>query len=105
MAKKDLWTREQLLLALNLYHKIPFGQFDHRNFEVIKLAKLIGRTPSAVSRKLGNFASLDPYHQNRGVKGLGNAGKTTKDIWKEFYDNWSPLVLAQVMCNQKRNRL
>ncbi len=92
MVRQDLWTREQLLLALNLYHKIPFGQFDHRNPKVINLAELIGRTPSAVSRKLGNFASLDPYHQNRGVKGLGNAGKATEDIWKEFYNNWDQLV-------------
>ncbi len=93
MVRKDLWTREQLLLALNLYHKIPFGQYDRRNTKVIELAGLIGRTPSAVSRKLGNFASFDPYHQNRGVTGLSNAGKTTEAIWKEFYDNWDQLVL------------
>ncbi|MBE7474136.1 MAG: HNH endonuclease [Anaerolineae bacterium] len=92
MIRSDLWTREQLLLVLNLYHKIPFGQFDHRNPKVIRLAEAIGRTPGAVSRKLGNFASLDPYHQNRGVKGLSNAGKATEDIWKEFYDNWDQLV-------------
>lgn len=93
MAKKDFWTREQLLLALNLYHKIPFGQFDYRNRKVIELAGLIGRTPSAVARKLSNFASFDPYHQSRGVKGLSNAGKATEIIWNEFYDNWNQLVL------------
>lgn len=55
-----LWTREELMLAINLYAKLPFGKMDHRNKEVQQLAILINRTSDAVARKLGNFASLDP---------------------------------------------
>ncbi|MCU1296533.1 MAG: restriction endonuclease [Acidobacteriaceae bacterium] len=51
------WTREELIVAFNLYCKIPFGRIHIRNPQVIELARLIGRTPSAVSWKLANFAS------------------------------------------------
>ena len=38
--------------------------------EIIELAGIIGRTLGSVAMRLSNFASLDPYHQDRGVKGL-----------------------------------
>ena len=93
MAKKSLWTREELLLALNLYYKIPFGQFHHRNPKVIELSRLIGRTPSSVAMQLSNFASLDPYHQNRGVSGLRPPGKLAQKLWAEAQHNWDSIVL------------
>ena len=31
MARTDLWTREQMILVLNLYMKLPFGKMDARN--------------------------------------------------------------------------
>ena len=52
------WTRDELILAFNLYCKIPFGQCNHKNSDVINLAKIIKRTPSAIAFKLGNYASL-----------------------------------------------
>jgi predicted restriction endonuclease len=90
---KDLWTREELLLALNLYYKIPFGQFDHRNPKVVELAKLIGRTPSSVAMQLSNFAGLDPYHHNRGIKGLRPPGKLAQKLWAEAQNDWNNIVL------------
>jgi len=83
------WTREQLILAFNLYCKIPFGQFHERNTEVIKLARLIGRTPASVAMKLSNFVSFDPYHKARGIRGLANASKMDKAIWEEATNNWN----------------
>ncbi len=82
------WTREELILAINLYCKIPFGKINKSNPEVIHLANLIGRTPSSISFKLGNFGSFDPSLKARGVGGLTNAGKLDKEIWNEFYGNW-----------------
>lgn len=82
------WTRDELFLVLNLYSKIPFGQFDKGNREVTYLASLISRTPSAVAMKLTNFASLDTHHQARGVKGLSNASKLDREIWEEVTTNW-----------------
>lgn len=86
---QKLWTRDELILAVNLYCKIPFGKIHNRNPEIIKLANLIGRTPSSLSFKLVNFASFDPTLQQRGIKGATNASKLDKAIWDEFYNNWA----------------
>lgn len=91
MERKN-WTREELILAFNLYCKIPFGKLNQRNPLVIELSKIIGRTPSSVAFKLVNFASLDPYHQQRGVKGMQNSGKLDKEIYDEFSNNWDDLI-------------
>jgi putative restriction endonuclease len=85
---QSLWTKEESILAINLYCKIPFGQMHSRNMEVQDLAAIIGRSPSAVARKLGNFASFDPKLKERGVKGLENASKLDKQVWLEYMQNW-----------------
>jgi putative restriction endonuclease len=89
---QNLWTREELILALNLYLKIPFGKITHRNPDIIHLAKLIGRTPSSVSMRLSNFASVDPFHQKRGIKGLIGGIKQVQPIWDEFIGNKEELL-------------
>jgi putative restriction endonuclease len=68
MPRRD-WTREELIVAFNLYCKIPFGRIHIRNPLIIELAKSIGRTPSAVSWKLANFARLDPALKKRNIAG------------------------------------
>jgi predicted restriction endonuclease len=88
----DRWTREQLLLAFNLYCKIPFGRIHNRNPEIETLATAIGRTPSALAMKMVNFASLDPVHQSRNVKGLSNASQQDRTIFEEFRANWEALA-------------
>jgi putative restriction endonuclease len=82
--KNPNWTREQALACFNLYCRIPFGRFDQGTREVIDFAKAIHRTPSAVAMKLSNFASFDPTHKNRNVKGLANASSLDRAIWEEF---------------------
>ena len=49
--KSKNWTREQLLVAFNLYCQLPFGKLDQRNPDIIKFAGMIGRTPSALAMK------------------------------------------------------
>lgn len=88
---QKLWTREELILAINLYCKIPFGKIHNSNPRVVHLANLIGRTPSSIAFKLVNFASLDPSLKARGIKGASNASKLDKVIWNEFYENWEEL--------------
>jgi putative restriction endonuclease len=85
------WTRDELILAINLYCRLPFGKLDQRTTEVKQLAKLINRTPGSVSFKLNNFASLDPSLQARGIKGAQNTSKLDKIVWDEFYNNWADL--------------
>jgi putative restriction endonuclease len=86
------WSREELIVAFNLYCKMQFGQYHSRHPRVIQLAKIIGRTPGAVAMKLCNFASFDPTHQRRGIKGLSNAGKADQATWDEFNGNWTDLA-------------
>jgi putative restriction endonuclease len=92
MMSRRNWQREELLLALNLYCRLPFGQYHNRNPEIIKLAGFIERSPDAVAMKLSNFASLDPYHQSRGIKGLSNVSQSDIAIWEEFNASWSDLA-------------
>ena len=88
-----LWTREQLKLAFHLYCQLPFGKLHSRNLEIIQLAELIGRTPSAVAMKLVNFASLDPAITSTGRKGLDGASNLDRQIWSDFHADWEGLAL------------
>lgn len=90
---QKLWTRDELVLAINLYCKLPFGKMHSRNTEIKNLAELIGRTPSSISFKLVNFASFDPTLKVRGIKGASNASKLDKRIWDEFYNNWDEALI------------
>lgn len=86
------WTRDQLIVAFNLYCKIPFCKSVQGNPDVIRVANLIGRTPSAVAFKLGNFGSFDPELKKRGIGGLPNTSRLDKEIWDEFNSNWEELA-------------
>lgn len=88
METSGRWTKEQLKLAFHLYCQLPFGKLHSRNPEIIHLAQLIGRTPSAVAMKLVNFASLDPAITNNGRVGLGNASVLDREVWDEFNLDW-----------------
>ncbi|WP_298352968.1 HNH endonuclease [Runella sp.] len=65
---------------------------DSRNSDVIRLAKLIGRTANAVAIRLTNFAAVDPYHQARGIKGMDGGRKQCQPIWDEFVENRESLL-------------
>lgn len=74
MSKYRLWSREEFILVLNLYYKLPFGKLHQSTKEVKELAKLIGRTNASVAYRLTNFAACDPYILNSGRHGM-SAGK------------------------------
>jgi len=91
MVRGKHWSREELIIAMNLYCKIPFGQFDHRTPIIIEVAKKLSRTPSSLSMKLCNFASLDPIQKARGIKGLRGVSVADRSVWNEFHSNWEKL--------------
>lgn len=86
------WTRQELLIALDLYCRIPFGQMHSRNPEILRAAQAIGRTSGAVAMKLVNIASLDPGLKQRGVSGLRNASASDRAIWNDMNDDWQSFV-------------
>lgn len=104
MPKGKLWTREELILAFNLYLKLPFGKMHKHNPEIIHLANLVDRTPSSIAIRLTNFASVDPYHQARGVKGMTGGIKQVQPIWDEFFANQEELVfLSEQILAEREN--
>ncbi|MFC5682069.1 HNH endonuclease [Flavobacterium sp. MAHUQ-51] len=104
MAAKNLWTKEELILAFNLYLKIEFGKTHKGNPQVIELANLLGRTPSSIAMRLGNFASVDPYHLQRGIGGLQNGSNQVQPIWDEFFNNQEELIfLSEKILAEKEN--
>jgi putative restriction endonuclease len=87
MASGRRWTRDELLVALNLYHKLNFGQLHARQPAIVALAEKLGRGTNSLAMKLCNFASLDPALKLRGIKGLEGASALDREMWTEFHRN------------------
>lgn len=103
--KRSNWTKDELILVMNLYTKIRYGQFHNKNPEVIHLANLIGKTPGAVAYKLVHLSSQDPYHKNRGVRGLANPGRNAVSVYAEFMENWDEMLLkSEVLLAKIQNK-
>jgi putative restriction endonuclease len=100
---QTLWTRDELILAINLYCKTPFGKLHKSNQDVINLANLIGRTSNSVAYKLVNFASLDPTLKARGIKGASNFSKLDKQILP--YESELLLEKFQIKSKEKVNNI
>ena len=95
MPRNPDWTRDELILALDLYFRSNRKQLDAKNPEVIELSRTLNllqihsndmrnaefRNAQGVSMKLANFSSIDPEYP--GV-GLQRGGKLDKQIWNEF---------------------
>jgi len=86
------WTKDQVKLAFHLYCQLPFGKLHSRNPDIVELASLIGRTPSAVAMKCTNLASLDPAITGSGRRGLTSASAIDREVWGEFHSNWEKLA-------------
>ncbi len=89
---QNLWTKEETIIAFNVYCKIPFKSSSKTNPLVIKYAKILGRSSSALNMKIGNFGRLDPDLKKQGITGLVNGSKLEEEVWNEFNGNWDKLV-------------
>ncbi len=94
MAAGRRWTRDELFVALNLYHKLTFGQLHRRNPAIIALADKLKRKHGSVAMKLCNFASLDPALKLRGIRGLEGASALDRAVWTEFHNDLNETVPA-----------
>jgi putative restriction endonuclease len=94
---KNNWTKEETIIAFNIYCKIPFKSSSKTNPIVIKYANIIGRSPSALNMKIGNFGRLDPELKKQGITGLVNGSKLEEIIWEEFNGNWEELAYESEM--------
>ena len=64
------WSREETILAFDLYCRTPFRKISQGNPEIIELAQLLGRTPGAVGLKMHNLAHYDPELQKRNITAM-----------------------------------
>ena len=92
MPRNDPWTREQLIMALNVYCKIPFKDVKEWHPIIQKYAPLIGRSPVSLKMKVGNFGRFDPVLKAKGITGLKNGSKAEEPIWNEFWGNSEKLA-------------
>lgn len=86
------WTREQTIVAFNVYCKIPFKESKASHPLIVEYASIIGRSPAALNMKIGNFGRLDPALAAKGITGLSNGSKLDELIWNEFNENWETLA-------------
>ena len=99
------WTRDELILALELYLTSGRKVLEVKRPETIALASALNRlrtvdpgvssthlrTPGSVNAKLANFRALDPTTPSTGWV---NGNKLDLAIWQEFADNSDALTRA-----------
>lgn len=95
MARNPNWTRDELILALDLYMRTGREQLGSDHPKVQDLSQLLNELPvharnlreskfrnaNGVSMKLGNFLSLDPTYEGTGLE---RGSRLEKEVWDEF---------------------
>lgn len=95
MPRNPNWTRDELILALDLYFRENPNHTSDTNPEVIKLSDTLNRlpvhpiskheekfrNPNGVYMKLCNYLRFDPNYSGVGLK---RGGKLEEEIWNEF---------------------
>lgn len=81
------WSKEETILAFDLYSRTPFGKIGQTNPDIIELAKLLGRTPGSVGLKMHNLAHYDPILQERHVNAMAHGSELDKEVYEEFSNN------------------
>lgn len=89
------WSRDELILALDLYLRLNPVHTDESNPDIVALSQLLNRlpihpredkqeefrNPNGVYMKLCNFLRLDPTYEG---KGLAAGSKLEEQVWQEF---------------------
>jgi 5-methylcytosine-specific restriction protein A len=98
MLRSPKWTREECILALDLFVRAGRKQVDKRRPEIVELSGCLQqlpiysldergtpfRNPGSVAMKLGNFCALDPECPG---KGRPNVSSLDQQVWTEFHDD------------------
>ena len=80
--KRHDWTRDELILALELYFREPAARGSKTHSEVIALSDVLNRlplhprsereqffrNPNGVAMKLSNFLRFDPDYEGTGLQ-------------------------------------
>jgi putative restriction endonuclease len=74
-----LWTRDETILAVELYLDIG-GVVDSSTPDVVRLAAKLGRTPGSVSFKIGNLRHV----ATGGRRGWSHSSRTDREVWSQL---------------------
>jgi len=97
------WSREETIVAFDLYTRTSFGKISSTNIDVINLATLLRRTPNSVALKMHNLAHFDPALRKRNVMAMSHGSKLDSSIWEEFNDDWDELAVQARYILEKLN--
>lgn len=96
MAKRVLWLKEEFILVLGLYLKIPYFNGVVPSFQdvvnIIKNKFGISRTISSIQIRLANFESCDPARINLGYKGMDAGKRSCMPYWQKFSNDKRELL-------------
>lgn len=112
MPRNPNWTRDELILALDLYFKVNPSSVSQNHPDIVALSELLNklpihanvstdqkfRNPNGVYMKLCNFLRFDPHYQGAGLKA---GSKLEEDVWNTFAANRTKL--AQIVQAIKDN--
>lgn len=96
------WSREETILAFDLYCRTPFGKIGQSNPDIIQLAEILGRTPGSVGLKMHNLAHYDPKLQQRNVTAMAHGSKLDAEIYSEFCNDWTELAYQAQLIRAKK---
>jgi len=110
--RNPTWSREELILALDLYFRVHPSHIDDAHPDVIELSRVLRslaihprhsqgasfRSPASVYMKLCNFLRCDPTYRGSGLR-AGGMGEV--DVWREFAEDRERL--ARVAASIRRN--
>jgi 5-methylcytosine-specific restriction protein A len=102
------WSRDELILALELYLRDPISVPGKSSTEIFELSALLNelgkqtgalrgdafRNPNGVYMKLMNFRRFDPTFQAVGKSGLSRGGKEEEIVWNEFAHDRSRIAMV-----------
>ena len=112
MARNPSWTRDELILALDLYFRLGWENIHEKNPQILELSRLLNNLPihterqaafrniNGVCMKLWNLARLDPDCPG---KGLDAGSKLDQIVWDEFADK--KVLLAKTADSIRANHL
>ena len=119
MARNPHWTRDELMLALDLYFSLESGEMHARHPKVLALSKLLNRlpihsvrpdalkfrNPNGVGLKLNNFKSIDPTYLGEGMSRIGKLDKVVFDEFNEDRERLSSITthIREVVLDDQLN--
>ena len=98
----EKYSREETLLAFELYCTIPSGKVTIQNPHVIALAEAIDRPVNSVKLKLQNFKAYDPSYTQDGRVGMAHGSRLDEEVCRELLQNWDSLIAET---NEIKNQL